>query len=138
LRQAGADEVVLPSTSGGLQIAEHIVRPAVLDLVDGAASRGRMRELAALGLGVRALRIPQGTTGVGRTVAELEQLHPGVLVMSIAHRDGTTVRAPSPRDVFAADDEILVMGHDSSLPSLTLHFPARTRELFHRGTRHLA
>jgi voltage-gated potassium channel len=138
LRQAGADEVVLPSTSGSLQSAEHIVRPAILELLDGAASRGRMRELAALGLGVRAMRIPHGTSGVGRTVAELEQLHPGVIVMSIAHRDGTTVRAPSPRDVFAGDDEILVMGHDSSLPSLTLSFPARSRELFHRGTRHLA
>jgi voltage-gated potassium channel len=132
LRQAGADEVVLPSTSGGLQIAEHIVRPAILELVDSAEARGRMRELAALGLGVRAMRIPRGTRGVGRTVSELESLHAGVLVISIRHHDGTTIHAPSSRDVFADDDEVLLMGHDSSLPTLTLSFPVRPGTLAYR------
>ena len=135
LRQAGADEVVLPATSGGLQIAEHIVRPAILNLLDDAESRGRLRELAALGLGVRAMRIPASTRGVGRTVAELESLHPGLLVISIRRKDGTAVNAPSARDVFADDDEILLLGHDSALPSLTLTFPSRNHELFHRGAK---
>jgi voltage-gated potassium channel len=135
LRQAGADEVVLPSTSGGLQIAEHIVRPAILELVDGAEARGRMRELSALGLGVRAMRIPKGTRGVGRSVSELETLHPAVLVISIRRHDGTTIHAPSARDVFADDDEVLLMGHDSSLPTLTLNFPARaTLSYRYRGS----
>jgi len=135
LRQAGADEVVLPATSGGLQIAEHIVRPAILSVLDDAESRGRLRELAALGLGVRAMRIPAGTRGVGRTVAELEQLHPGLLIISIRRKDGTTVNAPSARDVFADDDEILLLGHDSALPSLTLTFPSKNREFYHRGAK---
>jgi voltage-gated potassium channel len=138
LRQAGADEVVLPATSGGLQIAEHIVRPAILSVLDDAADRGRIRELAKIGVGIRAMRIPKGTRGVGRTVAELEQLHAGVLVISVRRHDGTIVSAPSPRDVFADDDEILLMGHDSALPSLTLTFPSRSRELIHRGTKHIA
>jgi voltage-gated potassium channel len=137
LRQAGADEVVLPSTSGGLQIAEHIVRPAILSVMDDAEASGRMRELAALGLGVRALRIPAGSRGVGRTVSELEALHPGVLVISIRRSSGATVHAPSPRDAFVEDDEILVMGHDSALPLLTLTFPSRSRELYHRGVKHV-
>jgi len=135
LRQAGADEVVLPATSGGLQIAEHIVRPAILSVLDDAESRGRLRELSALGLGVRAMRVPAGTRGVGRTVSELENLHPGVLVISIRRKDGKPINAPSPRDVFADDDEVLLMGHDSALPSLTLTFPARQREMYHRGTK---
>ncbi len=138
LRQAGADEVVLPATSGGLQIAEHIVRPAILSVLDDAHERGRIRELAKVGVGIRAMRIPKDTRGVGRTVAELEQLHPGVLVISIRRHDGTLINAPSGRDQFASDDEILLMGHDSALPSLTLHFPARSRELYHRGTKHIA
>jgi voltage-gated potassium channel len=138
LRQAGADEVVLPATSGGLQIAEHIVRPAILTLLDDADSRGRLRELSTLGVGVRAMRIPKGTRGVGRTVAELEALHPGVLVISIRRVHGQPIAAPSPRDKFADDDEILLMGHDSALPSLTLTFPSRTREMYHRGAKHSA
>lgn len=132
LRQAGADEVVLPSTSGGLQIAEHIVRPAILNMVDDAEARGRMRELAALGLGVRAMRVPKGTNGVGRSVSELENVHPGILVLSIRRHDGTSINAPSARDLFAADDEVLLMGHDSALPTLTLVFPARAGSLSYR------
>jgi voltage-gated potassium channel len=132
LRQAGADEVVLPSTSGGLQIAEYIVRPAILSLVDDAAARGRMRELAALGLGVRAMRIPKGTRGVGRTVAELESFHAGVLVISIRRQNGTMIHAPSARDQFAEDDEVLLMGHDAALPSLSFNFPARAKTLSYR------
>jgi len=27
------------------------------------------------------------------------------------------------------------MGHDSALPSLTLTFPSKNREMFHRGTK---
>ncbi|HEY6878408.1 MAG TPA: potassium channel protein [Polyangiales bacterium] len=138
LRQAGADEVVLPATSGGLQIAEHIVRPAILSVFEDAAERGRIRELAKLGVGIRAMRIPKDSRGVGRSVSELERLHPGVLVISIRRRDGTVLTAPSPRDQFADDDEILLMAHDSALPSLTLTFPARSRELYHRGTKHIA
>jgi voltage-gated potassium channel len=132
LRQAGADEVVLPSTSGGLQIAEHIVRPAILGLVDSAEARGRMRELAALGLGVRAMRIPKGTRGVGRSVAELESLHPAVLVISIRRQDGTTIHAPSARDLFADDDEVLLMGHDTALTTLVLAFPVKPGGLSYR------
>jgi voltage-gated potassium channel len=140
LRQAGADEVVLPSTSGGLQIAEHIVRPAILDLVDAPEARNRMRELAALGLGMRAMRIPKGTRGVGRSVGELERLHPGVLVISMRRAAGTIIHAPSPRDEFEADDEVLLMSHDSSLPSLTLAFPAKPGALSYRyrGTTRIA
>jgi voltage-gated potassium channel len=140
LRQAGADEVVLPATSGGLQIAEHIVRPAILDLVDAPEAHNRMRELAALGLGMRAMRIPKGTRGVGRSVAELERLHPGVLVISMRRAGGAIIHAPSPRDGFEADDEVLLMGHDSSLPSLTLAFPAKPGALSYRyrGTTRIA
>lgn len=140
LRQAGADEVVLPSTSGGLQIAEHIVRPAILGLVDAPEARNRMRQLAALGLGMRAMRIPKGTRGVGRTVAELEKLHPGVLVISVRRADGSVIHAPSPRDAFADDDEVLLMSHDTSLPALTLAFPAKPGALSYRyrGTTRIA
>jgi Trk K+ transport system NAD-binding subunit len=84
---------------------------------------------------VRAMRIPASTRGVGRTVAELETLHPGLLVISIRRKDGTTVSAPSARDVFADDDEVLLLGHDSALPSLTLSFPAKNREFYHRGAK---
>jgi voltage-gated potassium channel len=140
LRQAGADEVVLPSTSGGLQIAEHIVRPAILGLVDAPEARNRMRELAALGLGVRAMRIAKGTRGVGRSVAELERVHPGVLVITIRRSDGAIIHAPSSRDEFCEDDEVLLMSHDSSLPSLTLAFPAKPGALSYRyrGTTRIA
>jgi voltage-gated potassium channel len=138
LRQAGADEVVLPATSGGLQIAEHIVRPAILSVLDDATERGRIRELAKIGVGIRAMRIPKDSRGVGRSVAELEQLHAGVIVVSIRRHDGELINAPSPRELFADDDELLLMGHDSALPSLTLTFPSRSRELYHRGTKHMA
>jgi len=133
LRQAGADRVVLPATIGAVQIADLLIRPAVVDLLDTARSDNLRRDLVQVGMDVDSWAVPAGAAAVGRTVRELERAGDGRFLVATVCRGGKSIPAPEGRFELAAGDEVVVLkrhGEDVHLPR---SLAPRARRLSYRG-----
>jgi voltage-gated potassium channel len=86
LRQAGADEVVLPASIGGTRIAHSITRPATMEFL--GENRGLVgEELKKLGVEIDELRLGKRTQLVGKTILELQEMADGhMLVIALQRR----------------------------------------------------
>lgn len=117
LRQAGADEVVLPAAIGGLRIAHSITRPATMDFLGDA--RGVVgEELKHLGVEVDELRLHKHTHLIGKTVAELHALAEGnLLVLAIQRADGNVLKSGFMEEILHAGDAVIIVGRTNLLPA---------------------
>ncbi len=116
LRQAGADEVVLPASIGGTRIAHSIRRPATMKFLGD--SRGLVsEELKHLGVEIDELRLHKHTHLVGKTVLELQNMSEGHLLVIALHRaDGSILRSGFIEEVLNAGDAVIIIGRVNALP----------------------
>lgn len=116
LRQAGADEVVLPAAIGGLRIAHSITRPATMKFV--ADQQGIIgEELKHLGVELDELRLHRHTHLIGKTIAELQELSEGnLLVVAVQRADGTTLRGGFLQDKLMEGDSVITLSRPNPLP----------------------
>lgn len=116
LRQAGADEVVLPAAIGGTRIAHSITRPATMKFLGD--SRGVLNdELKHLGVEIDELRLHRHTHLVGKTVAQLHMLAEGhLLVLALERADGSVLRSGFLDEPLAEGDAVIIVGRRHSLP----------------------
>ena len=68
LLQAGADEIILPATIGGMRIAHLITKPAFNDLLKDA----RSLDFHALGVEVDELQIRHHAALLGKSVGDIQ------------------------------------------------------------------
>ena len=117
LRQAGADEVVLPAAIGGLRIAHSITRPATMDFLGD--SRGLVgEELKHLGVEIDELRLHKHTHLVGKSVGELQKIAEGnLLVLAIRRADGSVLKSGFMEETLRAGDAVIIVGRTQSLPA---------------------
>lgn len=103
LRQAGANEVILPALSGGLQLAHRIIRPNLLSVLesDTTAIRGDLEEL---GVGLEESTVSEHFAGqpLSRYLSAQGQF----LVLAIRHPDGTSIQHPAPHTPLQSGDRI--------------------------------
>lgn len=102
LRLAGADRVVEPYSSAGLQIANLVLKPQVADYLDIVSTAGGeelrfeeievKRECASCGKSIRELRVRDAT---------------GAMIIAIRKVDGRFDTTPSP-DVLLEDGDVLI------------------------------
>jgi voltage-gated potassium channel len=112
LRQAGADEVVLPSSIGGTRIAQIITRPATTKFLGD--NRGLIsEELKRLGVEIDELRLHKHTHLVGKTILELQD---HLLVIALQRADGNVLRSGFLEEKLRAGDSIIIIGRVHSLP----------------------
>ena len=110
LIQAGADRVVLPSTSGGLRMAAMITRPTTVELVELAAGRH------AAEVEIDELTIPPESSLVGRTVRDSQtRARHGLLIVGVRHADGDLIFNPDADTEFLAHDSVMVMGRSDDI-----------------------
>jgi voltage-gated potassium channel len=110
LRQAGATRVVSPYAIGGHRMAQAILRPAVLDFVD-LTTHHRSVELQFEEVPItRAGTVSLADSGVRE--------HVDVMVIAIRRSNGETRFNPSPDEVLAPGDRLLVIGQAQSLKRL--------------------
>jgi voltage-gated potassium channel len=116
LRQAGADEVVLPAAIGGTRIAHSITRPAAMKFLGDA--RGTLAdELKPLGVEIDELRLHKRTHLVGKTVGQLQELSEGnMLVIALQRADGSVLRAGFLEEKLSEGDAVIIIGRVQSLP----------------------
>jgi voltage-gated potassium channel len=116
LRQAGADEVVLPASIGGTRIAHSITRPATMKFLGD--NRGLMsEELKHLGVEIDELRLHKHTHLVGRSIFELQNMSEGhLLVIALQRRDGSVLRSGFLEEKLQAGDSVIIIGRVHALP----------------------
>ena len=118
LRQAGADEVVLPASIGGTRIAHSITRQATMKFLGD--NRGAMgEELKNLGVEIDELRLHKHTHLIGRTTLELQSLSGGnLLAIALQRADGSILRSGFLEEKLQAGDAVIIIGRAHALPAL--------------------
>jgi voltage-gated potassium channel len=115
LKQAGADEVVLPASIGGTRIAHSITRPAAMKFLGGGRG-GVGDELKQLGVEIDELRLHKHTHLVGKTVGQLQAMSDGnLLVIALERADGSILRSGFLEEKLREGDAVIIIGRVQSL-----------------------
>jgi len=111
LRRAGADQVISPTTTGGIRMASSFLRPKVLSFLDSAVVGPDMD------LRLEEAVIPQDSPLVGSSLREAGvPQHTGLVVIAI--QGEKQIYNPGPETVLAAGDVMIVLGHPDQLRRL--------------------
>ena len=113
LRQAGADQVVLPAAIGGLRIASMIAQPTTAHLLDNLETKSGLNDdLTQLGVQLIEIQVSPYSKYVNNNVGfvEHERDHPH-LVVAIRHPDGSFTRHPEPSKVINVHDTLVLIEH---------------------------
>lgn len=111
--RAGADRVVSPYHTGGLKIANMILKPAVVDFVEFATKSGNLEiqmEEVVVKPGSRISGISLLDTGIGKDL--------GIIVAAIKRPDGSMQFNPTSKTVLNAGDTLIALGEISKLKQL--------------------
>ena len=112
LIRAGANRVVAPTIIGGRRMAVALTKPAVDDFFDSLATED-------LDVSAEQVEIEAGSTLVGRKLrftsirSELD-----IVIVSIRHKDGSTLFNPSGDAIIEAGDVLIAIGRADSLAQL--------------------
>ena len=116
LYRAGADQVVSPNVSAAVRMASVLLRPSVVSFLDIA---GRSSDLR---LRAEQMSVPETSSAVGKTLAELRIPHEtGLIVVAVRkeHERGSPfVFNPSASTKVEAGDDVIVLGDDAQIQSL--------------------
>jgi Trk K+ transport system NAD-binding subunit len=127
LRQAGANQVVLPTHIGAERIAELVLFPETSRWVRGSERMTAFdKSLRDVGLELEVIVVAPGTAVVGLTVGELEARARGAFfVVQIERPDGEYVTRP-PTDLrVGAGDGLLVVGRAGGAMNAVFQAPAQ-------------
>ena len=109
LKQAGADQVVMPALIGARQIADMILRPHAAHLIYGAGP-------TTIDATMEEVQIEEGSHLVGKTIrdAETRQKY-NVLIVAVRRVQGDLLFNP-PADIdFQAGDTLIVIGESNDV-----------------------
>lgn len=112
-KTAGANRVVSPYHSGGVRIANLILKPAVVDFLE-LATRGAEVELK-----LEELVINENSVYNGKTLEEAKIGRDlGVIILAIKNTDGKIMFNPSAKTVINSGDTLIAIGELSKLKKL--------------------
>lgn len=120
LRQAGADEVVMPTVVSGIQIANSISRPALDQFMGDVKSKRLANEnLRHLGLGIVELKVHHETWLKGMTVGEFRaSAGCGFILLAIRHGDDGVEENPGNATVFDTPDSLILVSQGSDVKTM--------------------
>lgn len=111
--RAGADRVVSPYHTGGIRIANTVLKPAVVDFLEFATKTGNL-ELQIEEVTVSEKSKLSGCTlaesGIGRDL--------GIIILAIRKTDGTMEFNPGSKSMIQAGDTLVAIGEISKLNEL--------------------
>ncbi len=107
LRQAGANDIILPALAGGLQIAHRITRPSLLGVLSDDTTFLR-NDLEELGVALDETVIDGAHHFVGQPLAAfIEGIKGRSIILAVRHSDGTSSQHPAPHLAIQAGDRII-------------------------------
>jgi voltage-gated potassium channel len=110
LRQAGADQIVMPSTIGAQQMGRMITRPHTADLLE------RLAESSTLGFEADECQIPDHHPLIGKSLVEVSQT-PDIMLLAVKHASGAISLGVDSRCQLAAHDVLLLLGERNRIDS---------------------
>lgn len=111
LKQAGANEVILPAFVGGMQIAHSITHPSLGDVLKDAKKYLR-HELDELGIQISEhVIIPEGVDDRKTLQQLLRGVEARCLVLGVRRPDGTLVQHPESSYRLEANDVVMMLSH---------------------------
>jgi voltage-gated potassium channel len=114
LRQAGADEVILPAVISGLRIAHAITQPKV----DEFLAEARGHDFRSMGVEIDELTLTPGGPLVGQTVHEVQLRAVGELMVLAVRREGSVVREKLDELTLREGDRLIVFSRNRELPAV--------------------
>jgi voltage-gated potassium channel len=119
LALAGANQVVQPYTSAGLQMANVVLKPQVAAFLDIATTAGG----AMPDLRFEEIVVSSDCDPCGRSIRDLRiRDATGAMVVAIRKHDGTFDVTPSPEAVFEAGDVLIGVGTSEEMAELEALF----------------
>lgn len=112
LRRAGADIVFSPYSMAGHRLAQALLRPHVVQLLDFASKS------AGLDVTIEQLHVVPGSKLALRRLDDLAQREAGVIVLAIRKPDGRMIFNPPAGMLVSEGDVLIVMGEQPSLRNL--------------------
>ncbi|HHP7231741.1 MAG TPA: potassium channel family protein [Xenococcaceae cyanobacterium] len=118
LKLAGADRVVLPATISAMRMANLIIRPTAIDFLENKDERNYLDEvLGQINVQIDELSIASGSPYIGQTISRLEIQGKGsFIIVALCRQDGTLIKNPQPGVILAAEDRVILMGHQGDIP----------------------
>ena len=133
LLQAGADEVVLPSSIGAQRIAHSITRPSSMELLRNVSGIPLQQDMKLLGLNLEELDVSVLKHLAGTTLSDIQNMtHGAVMVLAIKHADGSVLEGPQPTTRIQPDDKLVAIVQAQNIPDGVLE-PPRIRKMVYRG-----
>jgi voltage-gated potassium channel len=121
LRQAGANQVVLPTHIGAERIARMVLYPESRAIHDDAELDRIARDFAKLGLALEQLTVTAHSTMDGLTVAEGERRAGGkFFIVGLARGEQETMVRPAPDEVLRVGEKVLVVVRPGASAALAL------------------
>lgn len=115
LRQAGADEVVLPASIGAHRIANSITRPSIMQLL-GDPSGLVGQELKHLGLEVDELGVKHDASYEGMKVRDIQKtMQKACLIVALKRADGRVMRQHFEDHHLTEGDSLIVLGRTATM-----------------------
>ncbi|MDP8256055.1 MAG: potassium channel protein [Candidatus Alcyoniella australis] len=116
LRAAGANIVISPYSIGGMRMANAILRPHVVDLLDLAMFSEEMDVL------MEQITLPEGSSMVEKTLKQSNiHIDYGLIIIGIRRADGRFHFNPSGNTRLEAGDTLITMGPHGDLKRLENH-----------------
>jgi voltage-gated potassium channel len=119
LLHAGATRVVSPYAIGGHRMAQAVLRPAVLEVLDLATHSHAME------LQLEEVLVAPGSLGDGVALrdSQIRERH-GLIVIAIRREGGEMVFNPGPEAQIAAGDRLVLIGQSDSLREIEKYLGA--------------
>ncbi len=112
LRRAGADTVFSPYSMAGHRLAQALVRPHVVQLLDFSS------QAVGLDVTMEQLRVAPGANPVSRKLGDLVPRNARLIVLAIGQSDGKMIFNPPAAMEISAGDVLIVMGEQPGLRAL--------------------
>ena len=113
LMRAGANRVSSPYHIGGMQMAQAVIRPAVMDFLELATQSEH------LDLQMEELTVEQGSRFDGRTPCDCGLSEdPGLVLIAVKRTSGHLEFNPGSKVLLAKGDKLIVLGQPESLKRL--------------------
>lgn len=114
LKRAGADRVVKPIELGGSRMVHLLLKPSVIDFIDGVA---RSREVE---ISLEEVSIPLNSKLVNKTLKESPLRKDwNIIIVAIIKKDGKLIYNPSADTMIEENDKLIAIGPSESLTKLT-------------------
>ena len=114
LRRAGADRVVKPIELGGSRMVHLLLKPGVIDFIDGVA---RSREVE---ISLEEVSIPHNSKLVNKKLKDSPLRKDwNIIIVAIIKHDGRLIYNPNADMIIEENDKLIAIGPTDSLAKLT-------------------